>query len=57
MGWILFLNYFLLFLLMFSYSIDNSARHYQAWVPGLGTHCGLVWSELCTQAWYPGLVV
>ena len=23
--------------------------------PGLGTHCGLVWSELCTQAWYPGL--
>ena len=19
--------------------------------PGLGTHCGLVWSELCTQAW------
>ena len=24
--------------------------------PGLGTHCGLVWSELCTKAWYPGLV-
>ena len=20
------------------------------------THCGSVWSELCTQAWYPGLV-
>ena len=39
------------------YSIDNSSGHYQAWVPGLGTHCGLVWSELCTQAWYPGLVV
>ena len=25
-------------------------------LPGLGTHCGLVWSELCTQACYPGLV-
>ena len=20
-------------------------------VPGLGTHCGLVWSEQCIQAW------
>ena len=39
------------------YSIDNSARHYQAWVPGLGAQLWPNQTTVCTQAWYPGLVV
>ena len=36
-------------LLSMLYSIDIWSLTPQAWYPGLGTHCGLVWSELCTQ--------
>ena len=43
------------FQILVLYSIDIWSLTPQAWVPSLGTHCGLVWSELCTQAWYPGL--